>query len=380
METMWQLVMLGFLVAPTASGATATGSIPLDSGWTLSGDDTRVEGVRGEPALRLRNGLAVRPEVVFQDGTIEFDLEVTPHRAFVYLQFRRQSDRDFEAIYFRTHKSELPDAVQYDPVWNGESAWQLFHDANSTAAVTFPRSEWIHVRLVVKGRRGELFVGPAPAPALVMRLERDPAPGSIAFRAFTPEGAATAGVSTGTIARVVVRPGVVPEGFGAEPPPVEPPPEGTLGRWQLSPPFPHPKEPVAAPPAELLARRAEWPALAVEANGLLIVGRHVARPAPSSAVLARQAVTSDRAQSVRLRLGWSDFVTVFVNGRPVFSGDAHYSFDRPRQEGLIGLHQATLWLALEPGENEILFALADSFGGWGLIGQLEPKPGVTVRE
>lgn len=369
--TMMRVLLLSGLLTPE--------SLPLDAGWSLSGTGSRVETIRGEPALRLRNGQAVRSDVAFQDGTIEFDLEVTPRRAFVYLHFRRQSDKDFEAVYFRTHKSELPDALQYDPVWNGESAWQLFHDRNSTAAVTFPRGEWIHVRLVVQGRRAELFVGNAATPALVMRLERDPAPGSIAFRAFTPDGAAPGEEPTATIARVSVRPGVVPDGFGS-PPPVPAIGPGTLVRWRVSAPFAHPKEPVMDLPPDLMARRADWPLVAAEANGVLIVGRHVQRPAPSAAILARQLVVSDRARAIRLRLGWSDFVTVFVNGRPLFAGDAHYSFDQPRQEGLIGLHQATLWLPLERGANEVLFALGDSFGGWGLIGQLEPTPGVTLSD
>ena len=129
-----------------------------------------------------------------------------------------------------------------------------------------------------------------------------------------------------------------------------------------------------------MAGRAGWPRGGAEGHGVVIGGGHVQRPAPSAAILARQLVVSDRARAIRLRLGWSDFVTVFVNGRPLFAGDAHYSFDQPRQEGLIGLHQATLWLPLERGANEVLFALGDSFGGWGLIGQLEPTPGVTLSD
>ena len=64
--------------------------------------------------------------------------------------------------------------------------------------------------------------------------------------------------------------------------------------------------------------------------------------------------------------------------RRVFGGDAHYSFDQPRQEGLIGLSQAALWLPLRPGANEILLITSDGFGGFGLMGQLEPQEGVTL--
>ena len=34
--------------------------------------------------------------------------------------------------------------------------------------------------------------------------------------------------------------------------------------------------------------------------------------------------------------------------------------------------------AVETGDNEILFAVADGFGGWGLMGRLEPADGGRV--
>lgn len=65
-----------------------------------------------------------------------------------------------------------------------------------------------------------------------------------------------------------------------------------------------------------------------------------------------------------------------MNGRPVFAGDARFSNDNPRQEGLIGEHQALVWLPVKTGENEILLALTENFGGRGLIGRLEPADGL----
>ena len=69
----------------------------------------------------------MRRDVSLQDGTVDFDMEVTSHRSFVYVQFRMQDDENHEEIYFRPHKSSLPDAIQYAPVWNAESTWQLYH-------------------------------------------------------------------------------------------------------------------------------------------------------------------------------------------------------------------------------------------------------------
>jgi hypothetical protein len=86
-----------------------------------------------------------------------------------------------------------------------------------------------------------------------------------------------------------------------------------------------------------------------------------------------------RAEIRAFDLGFSDRVTVFLNGRPLFSGDASYSFDAPRRDGLIGYDQARLYLPLEKGDNELALAVADSFGGWGPMGRFPEPAGLEVE-
>jgi hypothetical protein len=116
----------------------------------------------------------------------------------------------------------------------------------------------------------------------------------------------------------------------------------------------------------------------VERTGIVAIGRHMPRPRPAGAAIARLLLRSRGERLQRLYLGYSDYATVWVNGRPIFSGDAHYSFDQPRQEGLIAQSQSTLWLPLRDGENEVLIAVVDGFGGWGLTGRLEPADGALL--
>jgi hypothetical protein len=350
--------------------------IPVDSAWTLTGDGTRIEEYRGTKSIRMRTGRAIRRDVSLQDGTIDFDMAVTPHRSFVYLQFRMHDDDNHEEIYFRPHKSSLPDAIQYAPVWNGESNWQLYHGRGGTAPVALARDEWIHVRIVLSGQRAALFVGDGTTPDMVIRLGREPAPGYIALRSFVPAGGAPDGVSAASFANVVVRAGYVPHEFG--PAARDSTPAGLVTRWQISPAFAVEPGAVTRLPDSLLASRARWSSIPVEPNGVAIIGRHVKRPARQAATIARLVLRASAERLQRIDLGYSDYVTLFVNGRPLFAGDAHYSFDEPRQEGVIGLFQSMAWLPLVRGDNEILLAVADGFGGWGLTARLEPTAGVSV--
>ena len=369
---------LGLLVATAALAPQQAAPIPLDSAWELSGE-SRVEELRGHRAIRLRSGQAVRRDVSFEDGTIEFDLQVAPRRAFVFVQFRMADDGDYEEVYFRPHKSSLPDALQYDPVWHGEGNWQLFHGPDGTASYTFTHDAWTHVRLVVDGRRAALFLGAASKPAMDVQLARDPAPGYLAFSSFVPDGGPPdGGEPAAAIANVIVRPGRGHYAFPHLAPDSLLP--GHVTRWQLSPPFAAAPGPVPAAPSALLAAKARWPVFAAEPNGVLAIGRHLTKSDNPSATAARLVLRAQTPGLQRLELGYSDFVTVLVNGRPLFAGDSHYSFDRPRQEGLIGLWQAVLWLPLHRGDNEVLLLVSDVFGGWGLTARLDPSgPGRLVR-
>jgi hypothetical protein len=47
--------------------------------------------------------------------------------------------------------------------------------------------------------------------------------------------------------------------------------------------------------------------------------------------------------------------------------------------GTIGLFD-DLYLPLEEGENEILFAVSETFGGWGIMVQLKNREGIELIE
>lgn len=363
------------VAAPSLAVSQEVREIPLDAGWALYGDVARLDTMRGARAILLRTGAAVRRDVAFENGEIEFDVAMTSYRSFVYLNFRAVSDDEYESIYFRPHKTNLPDAVQYDPVWNGDSNWQLWHGEGGTVAAALPHEGWMHVRLAVDGRHAALFLDRSAEPQMVMTLAREPVPGYIAFRSFTPAvpgppAGAPPGTATAAFRNVVVRPG--PSTYAFAPVAATAAVPGLVTRWQLSAPFEVPRGLVTELPRALLASRHLWRSYAAEPNGVLVIGRWVKRPAAQAAVVSRLVVQSPVATLRRMRLGYSDYVTVFVNGQPIFGGDAHYSFDAPRQDGVIGLSQATVWLPFRKGENEVLLLVADGFGGWGLMAQLEP--------
>lgn len=346
-------------------------------GWTSTGQDVRVIHVDGRPAFSLRSGRVFRRDVRLLDGTIDVDVRLTRTRSFAYVQFRMESDNDHEEFYLRPHKSDLPDAAQYAPVFHGQSAWQLFHGPGGTASVLFEPGRWTRVRVVLAGRRAALFVGDTVRPVVVVpRLAREPQPGYIALRSFLPPGT-EAREDPVVFANLIVRPGVIAYEF----PTVSDsgPPAGSVMHWEISDAFPTITDGRGSLPPSFDAT--VWRTADAEPNGILMLGRYLRAPtgARSWSAAVRLRLRSDREQTIPFDLGYSDAVTAFLNGRPLFSGDARYSFDNPRQEGVIGLWQSTVYLPLRAGANELVFIVSDAFGGWGVMGRLGRETGVTIE-
>jgi len=373
---------LGLVLAPTALGQepSAARDLPFsDGGWDLAGEGTAIETFKGREVLRLETGEAFRRDVRLQDGTIDLDVRFTDRRSFVYLKFRMVEDGESEELYLRTHKSNLPDGLQYAPVWQGQSAWQLYHGPGGTAAVSLRPGVWTPVRLVLQGRHAAIFVGDLDTPALVVpRLARELRPGYIALRGFLPRDVPR-GEPVARYANVRIRPGYVPFDFSSvdvREPETRP---GTVGAWAVSRAFVPENGPYAQlPGAEVLGgfRR-----VGADPGGLVPLHSHVELPEGSrrAAAVARVRVTAREAGLRRLALGFSDEVTVFLNGRPLFHCDDSYSFDAPRRQGLLYDDQATLFLPLEKGENELAVLVSDRFGGWGLMGRFEDPDGLVIE-
>lgn len=355
-----------------------------DKGWDLQGERTEiVKKEDGRDVLQVERGFAHRRDVSFEDGTIDFDVQLTRRRSFVYVYFRTAADGEREEFYLRPHKSGLPDAVQYAPVFQGRSSWQLYHGPGGTASVAFDHGPWTHVRVVVKGRSAALFIKDMETPALVVpQLARQPRAGAISLGGFVPPD--TPG--KGPIARfsnVTVRAGAAP--FDLDGAVATMTPRVTSGRiitsWAVSRSF-VPKEGAAAaailPGADVSG---EFQKLDADPGGLLELHRHVPVPKGSrtTAAIARVHVKAPRAGTYALDLGFSDIVTVFVNGQAIFRGNASYSYDEPRREGLIEYEQARLYLPLDAGDNDLSIVVSDSFGGWGVMARFAGAEGLTIE-
>jgi len=375
-------MLTSLLVLASALAAEPARELPFtDGGWKTGDPKARVETLGGKTALRLTSAMSVRRDVDFKDGTIEFDLWSTGERAFAYIHFRMQSEKESEAVYFRLHKSRLPDAIQYDPFYQGLGNWQLFHGPESTAAADLVAGRWIHVKLELQGEKAALFLDHAREPVLaVPKLARGSGGGFIALRSFLGANIKGEVEPPSSFANVVIRPDAFDYDFAKIVEAKTAPLPGLVTRFRLSPGFMAPEGPVRTLGGPAAAPET-WPLANVLPSGLAILGSQVEVPekARRYSAIAAFRVRADADGVKRLRLGFSDEVSVFLNGQILFSGDQRYIFNFPRQEGLIHLDQASVYLPLKKGDNEVRLVVSEVFGGWGLMAQFEDPSGLVIQ-
>ena len=371
-----------------ASGVPAWAvDVPFDpSSWRFRPQSTatgetiaRLEERFGRRSLFVRNGNVTFGDVSIADGSIEVDVAVPKLRTFAGALFRVVSDGNYEDVYIRPHKSGLDDALQYHAVFDGSSTWQLYNGPGFTDALEIPKEQWCRLKIVFSGLEARVYFNDMEKPAMVVtELKRAWAKGGIGLWAG-PGGAWFSNLRYETAGQ-------------AGPPVPTPQPAmhaGIVKTWEISDAVDAEGDlPVSIPPVE------RWQRVSVETPGKLVIDRYrksTGQLPPSFAfsqrlgaakgrriVYARAVVQSDQAQTKRMSFGYSDEVCVFVNGRLLFTGRSPWRFRDETFLGIMDVEGDALQVPLEKGRNEVVMAVGEFFGGWGLIARFDDPRGLTL--
>jgi hypothetical protein len=148
-------------------------------------------------------------------------------------------------------------------------------------------------------------------------------------------------------------------------------------RWSVSSSFPVAllEDDTELDPAFL--ETLSWSPLDAKSDGITNLAR-VQGLADGDTAFARVVVDSDAPRLQRVRFGYSDRVRVYANGALLYAGSNDYRSRDYRYLGTIGLFDE-VFVPLEQGRNEILFAVSESFGGWGILAQIS-GPGIRILD
>jgi hypothetical protein len=227
----------------------------------------------------------------------------------------------------------------------------------------------------VVGAQAKLYVKDMDKPALVMNdLKSGMQKGQVALYVLT--GATY-------FSNFEIRP--APDApWERHPPPMAP---GALTKWSISPSYDALARNLERPLAPAESEDMPWQDVVAEPPGLVVLYRYREAPHPTvsfardfskrlepqpgmKVVYARTSVDSDRDEVKKLLIGYSDDVSVFLNGKILFRGRSAQNFRDPGFLGIVNAENDTVYLPLKRGHNELTLAVSELGGGWGFTCRL----------
>jgi hypothetical protein len=326
----------------------------------------------GRRAVYIPSGFLNVKGTKFRDGTVELDVASKPHGLFMGIAFRMESEANMEIIYLRPNASETIEAVQYTPRLNGDAIWQLLNSSHEKASAHIPANQWIHMKIVVRGRTCNVFLNASRVPTLVVNnLRRGDSEGGIGLWSLG---------GGGYFSNINYTPSPDRKTLPDLPPFKR---AGLLSDWELSPAF----DAADVDPDEYPTSISRWEKVHAEDPGFVLVNRYRSSPAMfpmppreemrrgrvkgSKVVFARTHIAVAKGEEKTLKIGYSDDIIVYLNRKRIFSGKNALSYRDNGSLGTFGLFDQ-IDIHLNPGDNELLVAVTEYNGGWAFECDLLP--------
>lgn len=374
-------IWLSFILAcftPSLACAQSEPRLPAETiefagqDWRVTARNADITTHKGREALALTRGRVWADTANFQDGVISFDVAYREHQVFIGAGWRADTVSRAEEMYFRGHLNNKPDALQYTPVENRLSAWQIFSDVNSIGPVSQTYDDWNQVKIVVKGDRADIYFNSETPVLHIPDLKADLDAGAVMLRSTGRQA------ETVYFSNVVIRPLNAGEDVIGHPKPAPAPPEGRIVDWQVSSAF---SEDTVSASLSLTAAHTNgltWKTLGAETNGILNLAKTAKKTDAADTVFVRLNLRADRAQMKELTFGYSDRARIYLNGKRLYFGNAGWRVRDYRFLGTVGFFDS-VGLDLKAGDNELLIAVSETFGGWAWAGAIENWDGLFAN-
>ena len=160
-----------------------------------------------------------------------------------------------------------------------------------------------------------------------------------------------------------------------------------LTSWSLSPAYDALARDLERPLSQAENNAIQWQQVEAEPPAFVVIYRYRKSPRITSTferdfskrldpqpgmkvVYARTTIVSDSDQVKKLSIGYSDDVSVFLNGQILYRGRAAQGFREPGFLGIVSPEDDAVYLPLKKGSNELMLAISEIGGGWGFICRL----------
>ncbi len=367
------LIFIGFILGGILSchGQIESKRIPMiASHWEFKPQSVDFIEYRGRQSMRIKTSIdqVLLKDFDFTSGTIEYDIEPSdPY--FTSMYFRWNNLNANECFYFRTERagdSIAVDGIQYAPFVKGINLWDMLFHYQSNA--DFKNSEWNHVKLVISGKQMLVYVNDMKKPALeIPHLEADVNKGTLAFDGQAIISNLT--VKHGETEDLSPNPGIDPTNNDSR----------YIRKWQVS-------ESIKMDPKIDFQNEyypdslTSWKPIIAERRGLINLTRQYGKSEHRRIVWLKSTISSTKNQKMKLNLGFSDDVWVYINDRSLYIDKNLYGTPIMKQpDGRCSIENTSFMVPLVEGDNQLLIGVANNFYGWGIIARLDELNGIKIE-
>ncbi len=364
-------------------------SVPLNQEnadqWEFADADYTFETFLGQDAIVLKQGLVlVKDSEAFVNGTVEFDIiyekayDPTIEKAFGGGVFRAQSFSEYEVVHSRDNVFGSRYGLHYFPVYNGKNAVQLYYGpGHNPPQMDAPYGQWVHVKIVVAGDEGEVYVDDMTKPILFINdLKRGQDAGKVGIYGnyqipitldavkisnFSYEITDTAPTLNGTADKETVA-------FENDP--------NLVTNWLISNPYTSPATP-SLQLSNFFRTQLTWTPLVADKVGIVNISRVNSLEGDKTEAFSRFTINSDSEQVKKLYLGFSDTAQVYLNGTLLAEMKDGFKSRDQSFIGTMGFFDS-VYLPLNKGANEVWIASSEVFAGWGVKARFENLDGISL--
>ena len=331
--------------------------------WRINGSFEKMNYLDKNALVFPEGGEALLKDSTYKNMIIEFDLAFPDDYCNLGIRFRGQDDNNYENFYIRPHETGTNLAMQYTPVFNGHSGWQLYHGYNYTGRTTYFRNnDWVHVRLAIFEDWMEVYIDDMENLALhVFDLKHEIKGGYVSL--WTDN---TAFFSNFKVKEINTY------DFYYDYQPKPKPALGTITNWYVSEPF------YAQSISKSFVDSLTYVNASCEYNGLINLGRYTHPVNGKNTVIAKAKLMSDKPQKKSIQFGYSDIGKIYLNGEIIYDGQNMFQSRDENFRGTIGYFER-IYLNLDEGENELWFEVTENFGGWGLMVKFDEIDNIKIE-
>ncbi|WP_437369945.1 family 16 glycoside hydrolase [Maribacter litoralis] len=327
------------------------------SSWNYSKEAT-FEKFDNRETVLLNNGRITVKNHKFKNGIIEVDVLANESRSFAGITFRKQNE-NMEEVYMRLHKSNQVDAVQYTPIFNNESNWQLYKEYQ--ALVSFKKIGWNNLRIEVKNKVADVFVNGKKI-LTINELKTNQDIGEIGlFALFSNRFSNFKITTTNLLEQKIVDNDISTNSL-------------IINKWLVTKSKLYNEEKFNYKSLY----NEDYVEIKTETSGLLPISKHIKKSSSGNFeqnkeeyVITQKNIHVDSDQIKLFSFDYSDKIIVYLNGSPIFKGNNAFRSKGLQYQGHIDINSNKLYLNLKKGKNTLHCVIIDKANGWGLIGKLD---------